>query len=788
MNTPSFKTVLASVRPVRIAVLIDQRDEDWQAICLRVIQFLSTAWGGSNNIIIPTDCTDISETFWQILDAFDPDYFFFYYKTGNDIKLDRPEKYQKWLEKELQNYLEGRPGIDVESAWKQIDELLSNHHFISDLPETLHLQLKKRIAPFHIENHAIEQGIGVGSKARYPLAPLVNVLPNTEHPKKLSLLTPLYGGLYPLWLASITGSAGDSFQEIVSTQGVLLFDHTNYEAIEFVLRNSHTTTWQHRDWTTPFGLTNVNLGLYRHKNTSPYRGPVVVVAGDSVFDFCLYYALSRLRNMVVWMPQAWLKSQPGNLFDDFARNLARLKRDVDTNPKFIFTSHSLGQAELKPLVDELNGSSWNLFENEAEVRLSLEKLLKHPLRMYELNNVDKASSVMVREGTYIDIFNTPKPKNFSKLDPYEHRWITDVHILNHQLPRHHLLGDWVVRHPIVTAHEARVSSNGISFFCPTSMYAGGDIDTVLIRPNLFIPDAYQIFEHILKKESYQSTLSDKGVYAQRTLSKFGTLEAFGSSLRDDKFRNLLFKYLDKSKPDKGVHDEGCYLTDKRRYLNFPTIAKIIGIEEKSQSVIEILVSLGVLYRGYVLKCGICKDAAWFGLEEVSQTFKCKRCGSLQYITRESYWYGAFEPGLYYKLDEIVYQFIHHNGYVATLALDHLRVKCENSFLFTPDLELVKSGATSEEEKKELDILCIRDGIITLGEAKKENRLGAGGGNEVHEIRKYFYLAKEIGARALVFATFSEAWSQETLTNVNRIITDKAIEVITLTRQDILGNK
>jgi hypothetical protein len=320
------------------------------------------------------------------------------------------------------------------------------------------------------------------------------------------------------------------------------------------------------------------------------------------------------------------------------------------------------------------------------------------------------------------------------------------------------------------------------------MSAGGDIDTTLIRPNLFIPSAHQVFEYILKGEGYQSSLSDKGVYAQRTLSKFGTLEYLGHILRDDNYRNLLFKYLDKPEPDKGVHDEGCFLTDKRCYLNFPTVAKIVGDEKKSQEAIEILVRLGVFYRGYVLKCGICKDAAWFGLEEISQTFKCKRCSSPQYITRENYWYGDSEPGLYYKLDEIVYQFIRHNGHVATLALDRLRMKRENSFLFTSDLELVKRGANSEEEKKELDILCIRDGIIILGEAKKENRLGAGGGNEVHEIRKYFHLAREIGARALVFATFSEAWSPETINNVNRIITDKAIEVITLTRQDLLSGK
>lgn len=785
MSAPNFKTVLASVRPVRIAVLIDQQDEDWQATCLRVIEFLSTVWGGSYNIIIPTDGTSISETFWQILDAFDPDYFFFYYKTGADLKINHPEKYKEWLEKTTQNYLSNTDATDIDNARLHIDERLLEHHFTPDLPETLQLQLKKRLAPFHFKNHAIEQGIGVGAKARYPLAPLANVLPNTEHAKQLMRYRPLYGGVFPLWLASITGLTGDSFGEIISAQNMVPFECDNYEALKFVMRNGKLDSNSEEDTITPFDLTNVNLSLYRSKNASPYRGPLVVVTGDTVFDFCLYYALSRLRNMVIWMPSDWLKSEPGNLFKEFAYNLARLEFSIDTHPKAIFISHSLGQPEMETLIEELRQSGW--YRGEGEARLSLEKVLDHPLRMYERDNVDMASSVMIREGAYIDIFNTLKPKNFRKLDPYEHRWITEVHIINHQLPRHFLLGDWVVRHPIITAKTARISSRGISFFCPNSSYFGGDIDTTLVRPTLFIPTAYQIFEHILKKEGYSVAFSDKGIYAQKTLDKLGTLEVFGSVLRNENYRNVLFKYLDKTKPDRGVHDEGCYLTDRRRYLNFPSIIKTIGNAEKSQQTVEILLRLGILYRGYVLKCGICKDAAWFGLDEVAQIFKCKRCSSAQYITHENYWYDAYEPGLYYKLDEIVYQFIQHNGYVATLALGHLRMRSENSFLFTSDLELIKSGTNSTEERKELDILCIQDGVLTLGEAKKENRLGNNANSEVNEIRKYFSLAQEIGAKALVFATFSEAWAPETLNNIKRIVTDNSINIITLTQQELLSD-
>ena len=53
-----------------------------------------------------------------------------------------------------------------------------------------------------------------------------------------------------------------------------------------------------------------------------------------------------------------------------------------------------------------------------------------------------------------------------------------------------------------------------------------------------------------------------------------------------------------------------------------------------------------------------------------------------------------------------------HGYVTLLALDHLRNTSEESFLYTPDLELTKRDAETAE--MELDILCIIDGVLTFG--------------------------------------------------------------------------
>jgi hypothetical protein len=785
MNGLQFRTVLTSVRPARVAALINQLDQDWQSCSLRTIEYFSTIWGGAHNIIVPTDGQEIPGAFWDILEAYDADYFSFYYKTGLDEKNDHPERYEKCLNDTVQNYIQENGAEDVEEARQQIDRLLSERPFIDAVPDQLQQQIKRRLAPFHVGEHVIEGGLGLNARAGYPLAALAKFLHNTDHSNQLAMHKPAYAGLFRLWLASITGLAGSAYNDIVSLNRIVPFDYeeSSQDQIEYVVRNGQVARDQ-REWVTPFELANINLGLYRSKYASSLVGPIIVVVGNTIFDYCLYYCLSRMIRFVTWMPLEWLRLDE-NIYKQYIYSLEYLKLDMQTFPKMIFVSHSLGQADLEGEASKIIKLCSHISEDEVEIRQSIKSLLKHPLRLYELDNADRASSVMTRDGTFIDMFNTPKPKHFKKVEPYEHRWITEVNVLGHQLPRHPELGHWVTRHSIITSDTARVSKYGIAYLCPSSAYFGGDIDTSLIKPTIYVPTADKVFDYIFMKEGYRAALSDKGIYAQRTLNKFGTLEVLGTVLRDEHYRSLLLKYLEKNRPEKGVHDEGCYLSDRRRYLNFPTANKLIGDERKSQRIIETLVQLGVLYRGYVFKCRICKDAAWFGLGETSQLFTCKRCATQQYISTDSYWYESFQPGLFYKLDEIIYQYLTHNGYVATLCLDYLRRKQEASFLFTFDVELVSSESGIGEEKQELDVLCIQDGNIFLGEAKIENRLGKNGASEVTEIRKYYNLVRKIGARGVIFATFSDAWAPQTLANIENTVTDKSIEVILLNREELL---
>ena len=73
-----YETIESRARPARIAVLINSSDADWLHTAVRIIEFLSSIWGGKHSIIVPTDGSTIEPTFWAILEKFSPDYVYFY--------------------------------------------------------------------------------------------------------------------------------------------------------------------------------------------------------------------------------------------------------------------------------------------------------------------------------------------------------------------------------------------------------------------------------------------------------------------------------------------------------------------------------------------------------------------------------------------------------------------------------------------------------------------------------------------------------------------------------------
>jgi hypothetical protein len=80
-------------------------------------------------------------------------------------------------------------------------------------------------------------------------------------------------------------------------------------------------------------------------------------------------------------------------------------------------------------------------------------------------------------------------------------------------------------------------------------------------------------EELARTQGYECRRSDKGIYADETISKWGGLEKIGEFLTKTPHRSLLDQFLDTSKSDEG---KGVYLSDKRRYLSVTAIKTWIG--------------------------------------------------------------------------------------------------------------------------------------------------------------------------------------------------------------------
>jgi hypothetical protein len=225
-------------------------------------------------------------------------------------------------------------------------------------------------------------------------------------------------------------------------------------------------------------------------------------------------------------------------------------------------------------------------------------------------------------------------------------------------------------------------------------------------------------------------------------------------LRDSNSGALLQKFLDQAGPEKGVFDEGVFLKDQRRYLNFLAVGKLLGGTGPATEVIDDYISKGVFYRGLILKCGNCSDVGWFSVDEITHSFTCRRCGKSQQYTKSN-WRHPEEPSWFYKLDEIVYQALLNNSAVPILTLDALREKCKESFLFCPELRINVKG--EEKNFMELDICCIPDGKLCIGEAKSNGTLATKGVSASEAAARYRDLAVKLGATRVIFSTSSQTW-------------------------------
>lgn len=135
-------------------------------------------------------------------------------------------------------------------------------------------------------------------------------------------------------------------------------------------------------------------------------------------------------------------------------------------------------------------------------------------------------------------------------------------------------------------------------------------------------------------------------------------------------------------------------------------------------VIERLVDLGVVRRGYWLRCPNCAARAWYGLEETRERVRCPGCGAV-YLLPVRASSGTDEMRWYYTLNSLADRVMDHDVLPALFALRHLAQTREVACI-APGLELLKNGKV----ECEFDLVFVSNGELSAGECKAGVELGA----------------------------------------------------------------
>lgn len=761
-----YKNITATVRPPRCAIFINKNSDHWKSVASVAITRASEVWGGQHFLLVPTDGTSIEKKFWEILEAYSPDHLAIANLTFADLEEEQPEQYLEVKRRYEEGWQKAGNQLESFEEWftgsaqnSLVDEL--------KISDSLQKELIRRLSPFHYHD-AIDQHLTSQSGFSYPFTIVTKIIScTTRHIGMVTLPKPLDNPTLALLVHSQTGIGSSQYRKELSDEGFssahLPDSHDDRDYLRYIFGGTQRAAIQEgtgqrpADYkrNMPFGLSMLHLGqYYRVDLHQDYKEPVVVVLGDTVHDFCLYYSLSRMHEGVLWLPLAWLRSCNTAFNENVRRNergeeylpltqeqkAARILIDLSNeliqyghhNKRVQLCSASLTKSQLiayRTQITRCATGEQERFRSAIDCMPLEEVSISCVVRVYEENNHANYRSTIFVDGQTVSPFDTPKPKNFNEIRLPDHHWLTSIAIEGFHPPSLATLGPKIINIQNSTM-ESRVATDGIVYNCPSFMHFGGDVDVNTVRPKIRMPDVMEMFNTYFEETGITVQYSDKGNYFVDTLRRFGGLEATGKFIKAASTRGVLDKFMSKKVAEGG---NIIYLdNDQRAYLNLGAIAASVGDEKAAADLADDLVGKQVLQRGYIFQCERCRLSSWYGLDGLTAEFTCNRCSLSQQFTR-GHWRDPVVPHWYYKLAETIYQFYSNHSDLTAQVLYKLQLESNSAFHYAPEIDLINFSGPGK--KREMDVACILDGQIIFGECKTETL-------KVKDIEKFETLRKK----------------------------------------------
>lgn len=656
-------------------------------------------WGGQANLPLPmTPGFEESDLFWALTDRLDADTYLNFSLAAADLEHIEPKWHQDQrtrIERELRD-------SDSEQLSRFWDEFQRQPVDQVDLDPALQSLLTDRLgamshlgggfSPFTtMDEPHWPWGMDVAKLGRLP-----------EEIVDLQV-DPRLGAVRKLLMTTTVGRITDRLKAALEAHDVQVRRQLVDE------RSAWTrgiTSEKRGDGAEPWGPSETGLAWYR---TGPSRQtPAVLVVGNNPWDFTLFYALRRWTSLAWWLPSWLMRDQ---LFvRQLALQIERLSRNSGREV-LVTTTSSVKQRDR--VARGLAGWRGPVGAGVAHWK---ELLPDEPGRYFEYERMGRPSPLLLL-GEETPALSTPLPDSAPEGDEQEMRWMVEARVDGWSPVR--ASSALAAKSFLAPSYEhgmVRATRYGLAYFNPDVITLSGQaLASNTVRPKLRPLTLLAQLEARLGPHGWSCGLSDKGIYSSQTIGLFGGVEQTCAALRDPLLRPLLDAY---QRGDSAKEKSpGRFLSqDQRRYLSLRDVEKVVD-KKSAGDALEQLLERCVLIRGLSLKCRRCRQEGWYGLDEFSGSFRCRRC-SLEQEMQRGWWLGDDEPAWLYRLAEVVHQFLKADGDLPLLAAWDRFGRSGRALALTNELEFKRADGSGFET----DIVLSNGHELWLGEATSSTGL------------------------------------------------------------------
>ena len=719
-----------ATRPARALVLVPLPDAlPWQVAMMAALRGQAATWGGSANLVVPwTEDLFERDEFWSIAAALDPDVVALARLAGSDLGGIVPT---------------GDPLLSASDVGGRVE---------ADVLKTAFTVIAQRLPVLQRNGYAPplfsgDQGVG------FPCTPIAAVAGDLGPGPALRCEADIDLGLM---LAAESGDLADSAISRLAGRGAVVTPHglSPDEARSRVLQGPERPGAS-GVWT----LSEAGLRWLRPVSRNPVT--VSVVVGDQPWDFALGYALRRLTGLAWWLPTSvladpwsthWLLHRIAEIADLAERGIVARVSD-----RALATSVA---GELATAASD--SREWSVAET------ALGALHERPSRL--LSRVPGLEVFALQDGE--TGYLPPELPEVGEALGQRIYWMSELLGDNWQPLPDARLATHVVRQPGYDSASARPTRSGAAYLCPNFVRMSEDMASEVVRPRIAVVDLHDQVAAILGQSGWRLEPSDKGQYADGASRLFGGDRELRAALASPPWWRTLTGLQSDTGPD--LQPRGWKLADQRTYYQLAELQAIRAETGLGDDVPELL-QRRILMRGLVFRCPLCRFKAWYGADELADRLRCARCREPFALTDRG-WQPDAEPQWRYRMHELLWQLLLHNGDVPLRALrETLQIGMPDASEPTAALHEHDLWEPGADTPIELDICAQRGPDLWIGEAKIANTLGREpqARSKLEGLRR---AAEMLRPHGILFVTASAGWTDRTEEIAGEALAELPIEM------------